>query len=104
MLLKPPPGTESISTRSRRYAASADGLIHNVDERDLAELRAAGCEPATPTPPTAQPAQVRLKGRPHMVYAPESGSLVRYTADADGVLHAAPEHEKALLLAGCARA
>ena len=52
----------------------------------------------------AEPAKVPLKGKPYVIYAPDlDHSTVRYTADADGFLEAAPEHVKALMRAGCAR-
>jgi hypothetical protein len=110
MLLKPPPHTESISVSgpqgSRRYAVASDGLIHNVAESDLVQLLAAGCESATPPPPKPEaPPKVRLRGRPHGLYAPApENPRVRYQADAEGYFDAAPEHLKALLRAGCVRA
>jgi hypothetical protein len=36
-----------------------------------------------------------------MTNAPESGSTVHYTADADGHFDDAPEHVKTLIRAGC---
>ena len=109
MLLKPPPHTESISVAgpqgNRRYPVGADGLIRDVAADHLPQLLAAGCEAASvPAPKPAMPPKVRLRApKPHMMFAPESGSTVRYTSDADAFVAANPEHVKALMRAGCVR-
>ena len=99
------------------YTADADGLIAEADPHHVAALVRAGCvvsghwshpapqaPPPEPEPAKPEAPKVKLRApRPHMNFAPESGSTVRYTADADRLFDAAPEHVKALMRAGCAR-
>ena len=112
-LLRAPPYAGYV-VGTHRYTATSAGLLDCAEE-DIGALLAAGCIPLEPwrrsaaQAPTAEPEptrpslpRVRLRApRPHMTFAPESGSMVRYTADADGHFEAAPEHVKALVRAGC---
>ena len=96
-----------------RYQADRDGLIAGVDPDHVGALLNVGCvvaepwqappQPAEP-PPTPRPAppKVKVRARPHQVFGMPEGT--RYTADADGIILAAPEHYGILLRAGCMRA
>jgi hypothetical protein len=114
-ILKAPPGA-SYYVNARSYTATSAGLL-SAHEDDIGQLIASGCvafEPwsrtaaqAPPPEPEAvkpAPRKVRLRApRPHMTFAPESGSTVRYASSAESYFDAAPEHVDALICAGCKR-
>jgi len=96
-----------------RYQADAKGLIADVDANDVGALLNAGCvvvEPwqapvqQSPPPPSPrpEPPKVKVRARPGAIFGMPEGT--RYTADADGIILAAPEHHGILLRAGCQRA
>jgi hypothetical protein len=112
------PPNASFFVGSSVYRSNGEGVL-NASEEHVAALVASGClvprepwkVPAAPSPaPEPRPSKpeapkVRLKApRPHMTFAPDPAhSSLRYTANADRFIDAAPEHVKALLRAGCVR-
>jgi hypothetical protein len=113
-ILRAVPGA-SYYVNSRRCDATSSGEIHvhPAHRNDVVLLLIAGCVATSPwfhsvppaPPKPAPPPKVKLKAKPYMTFAPDPDhSQVRYTADGEGHLDAAPEHVRALVRTGCVRA
>lgn len=57
-MMAPSPFFETWTRGSRLYKADADGLIENVDGRDIGDLLGVGCVDARNQTPTPAPTQV----------------------------------------------